>query len=236
MENDLKHVEGRVIVSINLEGKNVHRFADGTVIRLERQYNNLNRRETEPVNAMVISGNNIPSGVEILIHPNAVHDTNRVFNYKKLSGKDEASDVKYYAIRESDCFIYLDSDGTWKPLHPFETALKVFVPYSGILQGIEPKELSDTLYVTSGRLKGNVVKTIKASAYVVIFQNTDGKEGQLIRFRPDGHITGDKTKDREPEAIAILHSETKKVLNGEYLVGISISDAKSLKENAHHFV
>lgn len=230
--SELKHVEGRVICAVDLEAKNWHTFSNGTKIRRERQYNELNRRITEPTNAIVVSGKDIPSGVEILIHPNAVHDSNRIFNYKKLSGKDEASDIKYYAIRETDCFIYLGENGIWKPLKPFETALRVFIPYKGILEGIAPKQIKDCLYVNSGRLAGNVVKTIIASDYQIIFQDTTGKEGNLIRFRPDG----DEKNNREPEAIAIMKDITKKVLNGEYIVGISISDAKPLKENANHNV
>ena len=66
--NKLKHVEGRIIVSVDHESKNSHKFADGTVIRLERDYNNLNRRQTQPTNAIVISGKDISKGSEILIH------------------------------------------------------------------------------------------------------------------------------------------------------------------------
>ncbi len=229
---ELKHVEGRVVCKIDIEAKNWHTFSNGVKIRRERQYNEFNRRISEPTNAIVISGNEIPSGVEILIHPNAVHDSNRIFNYKKLSGKEEASDVKYYAIRESDCFAWLDEDGTWKPLKPFETALRVYIPYKGLLDGIPPKQIKDCLYVTSGRLSKKVIKTIVASDYEIIFQDITGREGRLIRFRPDG----DEKNNREPEAIAILTDITKKVNNGEYLVGISLSDAKPLKEYAHHYV
>lgn len=229
--NELKHVEGRVICSVDLEAKNYHTFSNGIKIRRERQFNELNRRITEPTNAIVISGKDIPSGVEILIHPNAVHDVNKIFNYKRLSGNDEASDVKYYAIREADCFAWLDKD-VWKPLKPFETALRVYEPYNGVLQGVQPKQIKDCLYVTSGRLYGKVVKTVVASDYEIIFQDITGREGRLIRFRPDG----DEKNNREPEAIAILNDLTKKVNEGKYLVGISISDAKPLKENAHHYV
>ena len=64
----LKAVDGKVIISVDLEGKNSHTFSDGTKIRLERQYNNLNRRETHPVNAIVIDGEGVKSGSQILIH------------------------------------------------------------------------------------------------------------------------------------------------------------------------
>jgi hypothetical protein len=71
---------GRVIIKINLESKNTHTFADGTKIRLERQYDNFNMRYVKPVNAEVVSSKYIPEGSEILIHHNATHDTYRLFS------------------------------------------------------------------------------------------------------------------------------------------------------------
>lgn len=228
--SELKHIEGRVIISVDLEAKNWHTFSNGTKIRRERQFNELNRRITEPVNAIVISGDNIPAGSEILIHPNCTHDVNRIFNYKKLSGNEEASDVKYYSVREQDCFLWLGEEGEWKPLRPYETALRVFKPYKGILDGIDPTVVKDVLYVTSGDLKGQVVKTLKACDYQIVFQDTNGQEGNVIRFRPNG----DEAHDREPEAIAILHDYTKKVKSGEYLVGIEVRDAKQINELVYY--
>jgi hypothetical protein len=221
----LKYVEGRVICSVDKEGKNWHTFSDGTKIRLERQFNNLNRRETEPVNATVISGANITEGAEILIHPNAACESNQITNFAQLSGKEAASDTKYYSIPEDQCFVWNDN-GSWKPIPPYETALRVFKPYRGSLVGIEPTQLKDTLVVTSGKLKGNVVKTLKACDYQIVFQDTNGQEGNLIRFRP----FGDEKTNREEEAIAILNSVTELVNKGEYLVGIEIKDAKPINE------
>lgn len=226
MKNNLKHVEGKVIVSIDLQAKNSHTFQDGTKIRIERQFDNFNRRYTEPTNAIVISGKDIPEGVEILVHPNAVADHHKIHNYKKLSGQDLASDIKYYSIPEDMCFFWRDKNDTWQPIPPFETALRVFKPYKGILVGIDPTLLKDTLFVTSGNFKGQVVKTLVSSDYEVIFQDVNGREGRLIRFRPNGC---EKTK-KEPEAIAILNDETKKVNKGELTVGIGIKDAKPLNE------
>lgn len=226
MEN-LKHVEGKIIVKVDHESKNSHRFADGTVIRLERDYNNLNRRETQPTNGIVISGENIPSGSDILVHHNATSETNRIHNYIPLSGKETSSDIKYYSIPEEQCFLWRDENNIWQPIAPYETALRVFKPYKGILHNIEPSVLKNTLYVTSGNLKGKVVATIEAVDYVVVFQGINGTEEQIIRFRPNGDA---KTK-REPEAIAVMNELTEKIKKGEYYVGIEVKDAKPINEN-----
>lgn len=222
----LKNVEGKVIIEIDLESKNSHRFEDGTVIRLERGYNNLNKRETQATNAFVISADNIPSGVEILIHPNAAIESNKIYSYKKLSGENLDSNIQYFSIPEDQCFIWKDENDNWLPLFPYETALRVFEPYTGVFDGIQPTMLKDTLFVTSGSLKGKVVKTLQACDYEIIFQDITGKEAQIIRFRPNGD---EKTK-REPEAIAILEEMTTKVKKGKMLVGISVTDAKPLNE------
>jgi len=224
----MRHTEGKVVISIDLEFKNWHTFQDGTKIRLERQYNELNRRITEPVNAIVISGEGLPKGVEVLIHPNATQETNRITNYAKLSGKDVSSDIKYFSIPEEMCFAYRDED-EWKTIKPFEKALRVFKPYTGFIEGIEPTVLKDTLFVLTGDLEGKVVKTLQASDYEIIFQDVNGREGRLIRFRPNG----DEKRNKEPEAIAILNDVTDKVLSGEYLIGLSTKDCREFEVSAY---
>lgn len=222
---NLNHIDGKVIVAIDLEAKNWHTFSNGTKIRRERQFNEFNRRISEPTNAIVISGENIKAGAEILIHPNAVADHHQIHDFKPLSGEVLASDIKYYSIPEDMCFAWLNN-GKWETIVPHETALRVFKPYTGIMQGIEPTLLKDTLYCTSGEYEGLVLKTVKAADYEIVFQDTNGKEGRLIRWRPNGC----SRSGRESEAIAILHTETEEVRNGNLLVGLSISDCKPINE------
>lgn len=218
-KHTLKAPQGKVIIQIDVENKNWWQFENGQKIRYERQFDNFNRRHTEPVNAVVIDAENIPVGSEILIHPNAIADHHKIYNYIR-----ESHDIKYYSIPQDMCFCYLKND-QWHPLPPYEKALRVFQPYRGKLLGIEPKQINDCLYVLTGDLKGKVVMTVKASDYCVVFQNIDGREGNLIRFRPHGD-----GKDKEPEAIAIHHEYTKNVKRGTLLVGFTKSDAKTLNE------
>jgi len=221
--DDLVHVEGRVIIKVDMDYKNSHTFADGTVIRREREFNEFNRNITQPVNAVVISGEDMLKGSEILIHQNGAQDSYRIFDYN-----DENEKVKYYSIAHEHCFAWHDGK-RWLPLPPYDFALRVFKPYVGVLQDIEPTQLKDTLFVTTGELAGNVVKTLIACDYQIIFNDKDGREGNLIRFRPFGC----KRSQREEEALAILGDETEKVLSGEYLVGITISDAKPYEISAY---
>ncbi len=215
-EDNLKCTDGRVVIKINLQGKNYYSFENGAKIRLERQFNNFNRRESEPVNAIVIDGQGIPKHSEILIHPNSIHDSNKIFSYK-----DKSPDVGYYSIKTEECFLYNNGNG-WQSIPPYETALRIFKPYFGTIQGIEPELLKNVLYVTSGDLKGKVVSTVKAADYQIVFQDSNGREGNIIRFRPHG----EKKSMREPEAIAVMDELTDKVYAGELFVGITIKDCK----------
>lgn len=224
-EDSLIHVEGRIIVKLDMENKNFHKFEGGLVIRRERKFNEFNRRITQPVNCIVISGEGIPHNAEVLVEHNALHETNRINDYKNSFELEDSDRIRYYSLPTSDCFAWRFEDSEWHPIDPFEFALRVFKPYEGIMTGIEPEKVKDTLYVTSGELKGKVVKTLKGSDYEIVFSEKLGVEGNLIVFRPNGD-----GKNLEPEAIAILGAETKQVLKGELLVGYEIKTAKPLKE------
>ena len=225
-EDNLVHVDNRIVVKVDMKSKDSHTFASGLVIRRERNFNNFNRRETQPVNCIVISGDGIPKDAEILVDHNAFHETNRVNDYKNSFESEDSEIVRYYSLARYECFAWRTGESDWVPLYPFQFGLRVFQPYKGLLDGIEPQPLKDTLYVLSGDLKGTVVKTVKAADYVIIFQERTGREGSLLVFRPNG----DEKRKLEEEAIAILHSETKKVISGELLIGFTIQDAKQLKD------
>lgn len=220
-EDTLIHVEGRIVVKVDTLFKNSHRFEDGSKIRIERGFNNFNRRQSQPVNCIVISGEGMPPWSEVLVSHNALHETNRINNYKQHFENEESDRVRYYSIPDYECFVWRPPGGDWRPIQPFEFALRVFEPYRGSLEGIDPKLLTDTLYVTTGELAGQVVKTGKGCDYQIVFQGDDGTEKNLIRFRP----FGDPKTKREEEALAILHDLTDLVNKGELLVGLTISDA-----------
>jgi hypothetical protein len=220
----LKAPSNRVIIKVDLESKNSHTFKDGTKIKLERVYDNFNMRYVKPVNAEVVDAKDIPAGAEILIHHNATHDTYKIFNYQRPT-TEASSDIQYFSIPIEECFMWREGKGSiWNALNNFVTALRIFKPYKGMLQGIEPEVMNNKLYITSGELKGRAVNTVISSDYEIIYQNDDGTEGRIIRLRyfPDGN-------DRN-EIIAINDNMTELVESGELLVGYNKSDAKQLKE------
>jgi len=220
--DSLVHTEGRIIVKVDVDSKNSHTFEGGLTIRRERKFNEFNRRITEPTNCWVISGEGIPKGAELLVEHNAFHETNRINDYKNAFENEGSDRVRYFSLSLHECYVWRVGDGEWQPLPPFQFALRVFKPYTGVLENIAPTLVKDTLFVTSGELKGNVVKTVKAADYCIIFQTEMGNEGQLILFRP----YGDSKRNLEEEAIAILHTETELVHNGILLVGVEVKNCK----------
>lgn len=221
----LKASEGRIVVSIDMQKKQSHQFEDGTKIHLARGYNNFNLRDYYPVNAVVIAANDIVTGTEILLQYTAIQDTFRVHNYKPLSGAQIADDVKYYSIPQEMAYAYLDS-GEWKPMKNFAFALRVFRPYTGALVGIEPTQIKDTLYITTGHLKGKIVKTLKAADYQLVFQDTNGREGNIIVV--EHYEDGDNDRDL---IICIMDELTEQVHAGKLTVGLTKTDAKSIHES-----
>jgi hypothetical protein len=223
----LTHADGRIVIKVDIQYKNSWTFANGTKISLERKYDCFDKKYTQPVNAIVISAENIPEGCEILIHHNSVDETNKINDYKPLSGDDIASNIRYFSIPESEAFAWYDKESKqWLPIDGFDFALNVFKPYNGILHGVEPTQLKDTLLITTGEYKGQVVRTLKASNYNIIFQDTNGREGNLIRIRSSEDL---KTK-RECEIVALDHSLTDLYNKGGLLAGIKKLDAKPINE------
>jgi hypothetical protein len=220
----LQAPKGKVIVAVDIEGKNSHTFANGQTIRLERKYNNLNFREVNPVNATCLASEHIPAGAEVLIHHNSVHDVNRIFNLNQLSGETTSSTLRHYSLAESECFLWRTSEEeAWQPCPGFATALRVFKPYRGFIQGIEPTKLPDILYLTSGALRGQVCKMVKAADYEIVYQGRDGREDRVIRCR---HFP-DEINERE-EVVAVMHELGEMVEKGELWVGLHPSDARPL--------
>ncbi len=206
----LKHVQGRAIIRVNVESKNVTTFAGGITFRRERRFNNFNFREVNPSNGFVISAENMVKGAEVLFDYTAMHDSNKIFDYKTNS-----NDVVYYSIKEEDCYAWRMGRDEWKPTPNYEFGLRCYLPYAGKLIGIQPTFLKDTLYITTGELKGKVVLTLKGCDYQIVFTDTDGREGNIIRIN--------RSRD---EIVCVSHRLTDKLNNGELLVGLSPNDSK----------
>jgi hypothetical protein len=217
----LKHLEGRIVVMADKEQKNYCTLEGGSIISLERDYNNLDRSYTQQVLGTVVDGKDIPAGALILFHFNSLHDSYKIFNHTPLSGEQIAAGIEMYSIPEEMCYLW-KTDKEWQPCRGIAIGERVWEPYSGIIQGIEPKKIKDTLYIKTGEFKGKVVATLKAAAdYQIIFRNEKGRDETIIRCR---HY---EEEDHERnEIVAIRHDLTEKVNEGKLLIGLSASTAK----------
>jgi hypothetical protein len=219
----IKAMEGFAIVSVDTDGKNFHTFAGGLKIRLERQYNNFDVKDTQQTSGTVVHCENIPEGATVLFHPNSTHDTYKINNYEQLSGETEPSTVHLYRIPEEQIFLWKTEDTDWQPTKNFVTALRVFKPYSGILVGIEPTKIKNVLYILNGELKGKCVHTLIAADYEIIFNDTDGKEHRKIRCRHS-----DTEEIERQEIVMVDHYLTREVEIGNLLIGVNWSTAKKV--------
>lgn len=218
----LKHVEGRIIIKIDIDSKDIHRFDSGIEIYRGRRFNNLNRRETEPVNAWVVDSEYIPKDSEILIHPNSICDANKIFDYGNATVENNNA-VRYYSIEEISAFLFREGD-EWKPLRGFAIGLRVFKPYKGLIKNIAPEQIKDVLYIQSGEFNGKVIHTVRSADYEIIFTGIKGTEERIIRCR---HYKNE-AHDRE-EIIMLRNDLTEQVLNKELLIGLSPNDAQPIK-------
>lgn len=217
-EPNLKHVDGRVVIKVDMESKNTHQFSDGTVIRRERRFNNLNFREVNPSNATIVSAENMQKGSQVLVDYTSITESHRIYDCESGS-----SDIHYYSIKEEDCYAFRLDGSEWLPTKNCEFGMRVFKPHEGIIQGVEPTEIKSYLYVTTGDLTGLVCQTLKGCDYQIVFQNDRGREGALIRFRH----SADESFERE-EIILVNNELTDKVNKGQLLVGYTSSDAKTI--------
>jgi hypothetical protein len=213
----------RIFIKCDKEYKNSHTFESGDTISLQRKFDNFNRRHTQPVNAIVIDSAIIPKGAEILCHHNSTHPTYELPDYKGLDGEYLSGNEKYYSIPETECYAWRIGDGEWNPAPGFEFGLRIFKQYDGILSGILPKQLVNKLLIATGEYCGKVVMTKGASDYEVIYQQSNGREGRLIRVR---HFS--EPENIREEIIGIDYTATEKVESGEYLIGLSPQEAKQI--------
>jgi hypothetical protein len=226
---ELKAVSGRVVILVDPEQKNYWTFKDGTTIRYERNFNNLDNKHTQQVLGTVVDAEHIPKGAMCLFHHNCLHPVNEIFNHNQLSGEDIASGVKVISIREEEAYLWkMPGDKEWQPAKNFCIALRVFKPYNGLIKGIEPTKVENMLYIKTGEYAGRIVRTLKACDFPIIFRNEEGVEETIIRCR---HFE-EEYNDRE-ELVGIDEGMTAKLYAGDLLIGIEPKDAQTIEITAY---
>ncbi|MEO9210788.1 MAG: hypothetical protein ABI208_06805 [Ginsengibacter sp.] len=208
--------ERNIVVKIDLENKEKYKFASGIEIILVKGFN-FNRREDSPSIGTIIDGDNLPHGALCLVHHNSTHDTFKIPNVIDEKGH-LLEDL--YSISTDMVFCFKEEGKNWQPTKEFLITLRLYREYTGVLLGIEPKQIPQMLYVVCGKvgdkdLSGKVVITSKFSDYEVIF-NENGRETSLVRTRVR-------------EVMGINTELTKEVKDGKILIGNNLETAKHLK-------
>lgn len=226
----LKPSKGRILVKCDRDFKNNHTLlnekGEKVNIRLERNVENLNHRETMPIQATCLySEIGIPVGATVLCHHNTFHPSNEIFNHTSLSGEEIANNIGIYAIPENEAYLWKTVEmKEWESVKGFAIAERVFQPYNGSLHGIPPTKIKEVLYVKTGHFKGKAVKTLKACDYEMVFRGDNGKEQRLIRIR----TSYPEPSERE-EVVAVLENETNQIKKGKLLVGLNEKNCKPIQ-------
>lgn len=223
----LKAAPQRILLKVDTDFKNNYSLTKDVTIRLERNVENLNHRETMPVQGICIEDRpDVPYGAMVLVNHNSFHASNQVFNYSGLSGEEIASGIGIFSVPQSECYLWKTKEmGDWQPIRGFEIAERIFMPYKGKLKGIPPSKIKDTLYVKTGYYKGKVVKTLKACDYEMVFRGDDGKEQRLIRFR-----TFYPEQNEREEVLFVDEYLTGLVNKKKVLIGLSDVSCKFLNQ------
>lgn len=211
----------RVLIAVDLKYKNRVALGDsGIVLERERNFNDLNHRVTQPSQGFVINSDYLPIGAEILVSHNSFHETNKLFTF---DNEIELPNIGIFSVPKTECYVYRVGNGEWNACEGFLLGLKVFEPYNGIIEGIEPKEIKRLFFVTSkGYLQNKVVDTVNAAILPIIANDENYNEIIINRIR---HYPSETDNVRE-EVLTINNEKTKQVLKGKLLIGNNSKDCK----------
>ncbi len=220
---DLKATWGNIIVAIDIYKKDKHRFSNGIEIQLERNWNNFNMIERNPIQGMVVDWyGDVPretdKRIEIIFQHTVYHDSYRIFNSANAS--KEMDDIRYYSVPIDLCYFWRYEGEEWQPMPNCLITTRVWKPYKGFLI-MPPTQIKERLYVLEGEFKGNIVVTSKNCDYEVIFQGDNGKQAYIISTRAD-----------RDEILAIDNGLTELYNNGDILIGRTADEAKQVEMTA----
>jgi hypothetical protein len=212
MQN-LKKIMNNVLVKMDTKQKEKYDLGNGKVLYWERGYE-FNRRLDYPSRAIVIDGEGLPAGSEILVHHNAIEPSYQVFSEDFLTEEEKKEGYKMFSLPKDMCFCY-KKDVEWLPCDEFLITLRVFKPYTGRLFGLPHEQVKNRMYCVKGEWEGQALVTLVNCDYEIVFHNTENREERLIRTR-------------HREVLATDEGLLEKIKSGELLVGRSPKDAKKL--------
>lgn len=215
---NLKKIMGNVLVKMDTKQKEKYNLGNGKVLYWERGYE-FNRRLDYPSMAIIIDGEGLPIGGEILVHHNSTEPSYEVFNEDFLTDEEKREGYKILSLPKDMCFCY-KKNGEWLPYDNFLITLRVFKPYTGRLYGLEPAVVKNRMYCVKGEWEGQVLVTLVNCDYEIIWHDTENREQRLIRTR-------------HREVLATDEGLLEKIQKGELLVGFSPKNCKPLSQWAY---
>ena len=86
----LKAAQGRILLKVDPDFKNNYSLTKDVTIRLERNVENLNHRETMPVQGICMEDRpNVSREAMVIVNHNSFHPSNQVFDYDGLTNIEQ---------------------------------------------------------------------------------------------------------------------------------------------------
>lgn len=225
----MKHLNEKILIKLDTTQKEKLEWVGGGVLKIERNFN-FNLREDRSSLAIVISGDGLPTGANILVHHLSGEPMYLIDDPELLTKEETKEGYKVFSIPKDNAYFYQDPETKeWECCRYFLQSKRIYEPYNGVLTGIEHQLIKNRLYIVKGKVEedgmvddvsGKCCIVTPYSDYEIIYHDAEHKQGSLIRTR-------------SREITAVDEGLTKRVLNGELLIGHSPKDAKPLnyKEN-----
>ena len=128
--------------------------------------------------AIIIDGENLPAGEEILVHHNASEASYKIDNEEFLTPEEKKEGYKVLSIPQDMCFCY-KKEGEWFPCDEFIITLRIFKPYTGRLVGLPHEVVKNRMYCVKGEWEGKILVTLPNCDYQIVYHDRNNKRAKL---------------------------------------------------------
>lgn len=218
---NLKATHRNTLVYIEKDNKEKYKFKSGVELFIVKGHS-YNLREDNPSIGKIIDGEGLTKDSICLLHHNASHETYHIEGVEYDNGQIIKN---LYSVPLDMIFCFKeDENKNWVANKGFLITLRLYKPYVGLIEGVPHNQIKHRLFVVNGNVEGAEVegKVVIVSAY---------SDYEII-FRED-NVEKSVIRTREREILGIDVEATKKVFNGEYLLGNNLEDAKKYEPKSY---
>jgi len=199
----------RVLVKVPMDLKEFYQLADDVKLFWPRWINNFDGREDNPVNGVVVNGEGLEEGVEVLLEHNATHESNEIFD----SDYPLEPNFKLFSVAVTEVLLWRykydkeDKLKGWQLYRNVMIVSNLFIHRKSIII-LEPEQIKNRVFVLRGQYENKALIVAKAVAYTIVYQEANGRDAQIT-------IMKDTESIDVPVILGVDEGLTEKVLCGE---------------------